>query len=142
VASAKKGDTVVIHYTGKFPNETVFDTSQDREPLRFTIGDGKIIQGVEQAVIGMSPGESKIINVAPEEGYGPRRSNLVTTIEKKEFPPNIGLQVGKIISFRHPAGQIIRAEITEITEFQVTLDANHPLAGKDLIFDILLVEIV
>ncbi len=141
MAQAKKGDTVKIHYTGKLNDGSVFDSSLNREPLEFTIGEGKIIPGIEQGVIGMIPGESKTINVLPDQAYGPHRPELVATIEKKEFPENMLLQEGKILQFSQPAGQVFRAKITRVTETDVTLDANHPLAGKDLIFDIELLEI-
>ena len=142
MAQAKEGDTVRIHYTGRLKDGKVFDSSVDREPLEFTIGQGKTIPGVEQGVIGMTPGESKTINVLPDQAYGPHRPELVATIEKKEFPENMILQEGKILQFSQPTGQTFRAQIIKVTESDVTLDANHPLAGEDLIFEIELVEIV
>ncbi len=142
MAQAKEGDTVRIHYTGRLKDGKVFDSSVDREPLEFTIGEGKIIPGVEQGVIGMAPGESKTVNVLPDQAYGPHRPELVATIEKNEFPENVILQEGKILQFSQPTGQIFRARIVKVTDVDVTLDANHPLAGEDLIFEIELVEIV
>ncbi len=138
---AKRGDTVKIHYTGKLENETVFDSSVNREPLQFTIGAGKIIPGVEQSIIGMSPGESKTVKVSSDEAYGPHRSELVEEIERKKLPSYLELKPGKMLQIQQPNGQTIRVLITDVTESKVTLDGNHPLAGKELIFDIQLLEI-
>ncbi len=138
---AELGDKVTIHYTGKLDDETVFDSTEGREPLQFTIGGGQIIPGVEQAVVGMTAGESKTINVLSDKAYGPHRQELIAVIERKEFPKNMVLQVGKMLQFRPPGGQVIRAVITNVTDLLITLDGNHPLAGKDLIFEIRLVEI-
>jgi peptidylprolyl isomerase len=138
---AKQGDTVKIHYTGKLEDETVFDSSVNREPLQFTIGAGKIIPGVEQGIIGMSPGESKTVKVSSDEAYGPHRPELVEEIERKKLPNYLKLQAGKMLQIQQPNGQTIRVLITNVTESKVTLDGNHPLAGKELIFDIQLLEI-
>lgn len=138
---AKQGDTVKIHYTGKLEDETVFDSSVNREPLQFTIGAGKIIPGVEQGIIGMSPGESKTVKVSSDEAYGPHRPELVEEIERKKLPNYLKLKAGKMLQIQQPNGQTIRVLITNVTESKVTLDGNHPLAGKELIFDIQLLEI-
>jgi FKBP-type peptidyl-prolyl cis-trans isomerase 2 len=139
--NAKKGDTVKIHYTGKMEDDTVFDSSENREPLQFTIGEGKIIPGVEQAVLGMAPGESKIVKVTSKQAYGPHRSDLVVELERKEFPKHIVLAEGKILRFKQPDGSLRDVKIKKITQDMVILDANHPLAGENLVFDILLLEI-
>ena len=141
VTQAKHGDRVTIHYTGRLDNDTIFDSTVDREPLLFTIGEGKVIPGVEQAIVGMAAGESKTVNISSENAYGPHRQELIAVIERREFPKNMILKVGLVLQFRPPGGQVIRAVITNITDLLVTLDANHPLAGRDLIFDINLVEI-
>lgn len=138
---AKHGDTVKIHYTGKLEDETVFDSSVNREPLQFTIGAGKIIPGVEQGIIGMSPGESKTMKVSSDKAYGPHRPELVEEIERKKLPNYLQLEAGKMLQIQQPNGQTIRVLITDVTESKVTLDGNHPLAGKELIFDIQLLEI-
>ncbi|UCG91397.1 MAG: peptidylprolyl isomerase [candidate division WOR-3 bacterium] len=138
---AKHGDTVKIHYTGKLEDETVFDSSVNREPLQFTIGAGKIIPGVEQGIIGMSPGESKTMKVSSDKAYGPHRPELVEEIERKKLPNYLKLEAGKMLQIQQPNGQTIRVLITDVTESKVTLDGNHPLAGKELIFDIQLLEI-
>jgi peptidylprolyl isomerase len=142
MAPAKKGDTVKIHYTGKLNDDTVFDSSVNREPLQFTVGEGKIISGVEQGVIGMNPGESKTVTISPDQAYGPHRADLVEEIERKQFPDHLQLAVGKMLQIRQPDGQTFQVKIVDINESKVILDANHPLAGKELVFDIQLLEIV
>lgn len=138
---AKQGDTVKIHYTGKLEDETVFDSSINREPLQFIVGEGKIIPGVEQSVIGMKPGESKTVKVSPDQAYGPHRPELVEEIEREKLPDYLKIESGKMLQIKQPSGQTISVQITNVTESKVTFDANHPLAGKDLIFDIQLLEI-
>lgn len=142
MAQAKKGDTVKIHYTGRLGDEEVFDSSANREPLEFKLGEGKIIPGFEEAVEGMAPGESKIVVIAPDKAYGPHRKELVADVERSRVPDTLKLEVGRHVQIRQPAGGIIQAKVTSMSESKVTLDANHPLAGKDLTFDIRLVEIV
>jgi len=139
---AKAGDTVKVHYTGKLGDGTVFDTSANREPLEFTIGGGKIIQGFEEAVVGMSPEDEKTIHLSPEKGYGPHRDEMVVEVERIQFPSHIEPEIGKRLQIQQSGEQHIIVEITGVSESKVTLDANHPLAGHDLIFDIELVEIL
>jgi len=141
MAEAKQGDTVKVHYTGKFEDGTVFDSSTDRDPLQFTIGEGQIIPGFEQAVIGMNPGESKTVDVPSEKAYGPHREELVMEVDRAKFPEHIKPEVGQQLQIPQAQGQAIIVTVTNISESSVTLDANHPLAGKDLTFDIELVEI-
>jgi peptidylprolyl isomerase len=141
MAQAKKGDTVKIHYTGKLGDEEVFDSSRDHEPLEFTLGDGKIISGFEDAVVGMVPGESKTVTISPEKAYGSHRKELVADVERSRVPDNLKLEVGKHVQIRQPDGGVIQAKVTSMSDSMVTLDANHPLAGKELTFDIKLVEI-
>jgi len=142
MAQAKQGDTVKINYTGKLEDETVFDSSINREPLQFTVGEGKIIPGVEQAVIGMNPGESKTVKVTSDQAYGPHRPELVEEIEREQFPDYLKLEAGKMLQIRQPDGQTLQVKINDVTESKVTLDTNHPLAGKELTFDIQLLEII
>jgi peptidylprolyl isomerase len=143
MAQAQSGDKVKVHYTGKFEDDTVFDTSKDKEPLEFMIGSGEVIPGFEKSVIGMEEGEEKTIIIPPEEAYGPKREELILKREKSEFPENIRPVVGKQVGIRlnQPDVPLINAIITEVSEDTVTLDANHPLAGKTLVFDIELVGI-
>ncbi|PXF52001.1 MAG: peptidylprolyl isomerase [Candidatus Methanophagaceae archaeon] len=142
MAQAKYGDTVKVHYTGKLDDGTVFDASVNGDPLQFTIGSGQIIPGFEQAVVGMNPGESKTVKIPAEDAYGQRREDLVLEIEKSQLPEGLKPEVGLQLQSRQPDGRIIVLTIADISESHVTLDANHPLAGKDLTFDIQLIEII
>ncbi|MCK4650681.1 peptidylprolyl isomerase [Candidatus Babeliales bacterium] len=138
---AKSGDMVKVHYTGKLDNGTIFDSSEKREPLQFKIGEEKVIPGFEKAVIGMSIEESKTIKLMPEESYGPHRKELIVIVPKKNIPGDINLQIGQQLQIKQENGHPLIVIVIEITEDNVTLDANHPLAGKDLTFEIKLVEI-
>jgi len=142
MAKAKEGDTVKVHYTGKLEDGTVFDSSVDRDPLQFTIGEGRIIAGFEEAVVGMSPGESKTVEVPAEKAYGPHLEEMVQVVDRDQFPENLEPKVGDHLQIRVAGDQIVVVRVTDVSESSVTLDANHPLAGKDLTFDIELVEIV
>ncbi|RMG59214.1 MAG: peptidylprolyl isomerase [Deltaproteobacteria bacterium] len=137
----KAGDTVKVHYTGSLEDGTVFDSSRERDPLEFTVGEGKLIAGFENAVIGMAVGESKKVNIPSEEAFGPHREELVLEVEKSMFPPHINPFEGQQLQIPQQDGRTVAVTVTKITDDKVTLDANHPLAGKDLIFDIEVVEI-
>jgi len=141
MSAAKDGDTVKVHYTGRLHDGSVFDTSQDREPLEFTLGQGQLIPGFEQAVIGMSVGGKTTIEISPEDGYGPHREDMVESVPLTEFPPHLQPEPGQMLRVSQPNGDSLVVTITSVTEDTVTVDANHPLAGKDLIFDIELMEI-
>lgn len=141
VAQAKNGDTVKIHYTGKLEDGSTFDTSVDRDPLEFTLGQGEIIPGFEQAVLGMEPGESKSVNIPAEDAYGLHHEELVAQVGRDKLPPDVDVKVGQQLQLQSTDGQRRVVEVTEVTDSHVTLDANHPLAGKDLTFDIKLMEI-
>jgi len=141
MAKAKNGDTVTVHYTGKLEDGTVFDSSANRDPLEFTLGEGLLIPGFEQAVLGMSPGESKTAEVSADQAYGPHREEMVVEIDRQEFPPHFQPEVGQQLQIPQSEGQVARLIVTAVSEQKVTLDANHPLAGRDLTFDIQLVEI-
>ncbi|MBF2009138.1 peptidylprolyl isomerase [Chlorogloeopsis fritschii PCC 9212] len=138
---AKPGDTVKVHYTGKLDDGTVFDSSSGRDPLQFSIGEGIVIPGFEEAVVGMSPGESKTTNISAEQAYGPYRPELVMIVERQRIPTDVSLEVGQLLQISQSSGQAIPVVVTNVSEAEVTLDANHPLAGQELIFDIQLVEI-
>ncbi len=140
MAQAKKGDTVKVHYTGKLEDETVFDSSREREPLEFEIGGGKIIPGFESGVIGMEVGDTKTIVIPPEEAYGPRYPGWPKEVSKGQLPDNYTPRVGDMLQVQNPEGEYIRVVITDIADSGITLD-NHPLAGKALHFDVELVEI-
>jgi FKBP-type peptidyl-prolyl cis-trans isomerase 2 len=141
MTQVKNGDTVRVHYTGKLADGKIFDTSTDREPLEFTVGGGRVIPGFGQAVVGMSPGESKTVEIPMDQAYGPWRKEKVVAIDRASFPENIEPQVGQRLALRQQDGRRVPVMVTGVTEFSVRLDANHPLVGKDLIFEIEIVEI-
>ncbi len=139
----KTGDTVKVHYTGKFEDGTIFDTSNDRDPLCFTIGEGQVIPGFEQAVVGMSLGESKTTKVLSDEAYGPYRKEMIVALPRNQLPADLEPKAGQPLQMVNQAdGRRVIATVIDVSESEVTLDANHPLAGKDLTFDIQLIEIV
>ena len=138
---AENGSTIKVHYTGTLEDGTVFDSSREREPLEFTLGGGGLIKGFEDAVIGMAVGDTKTISIPGDEAYGAYRDDLVLTVKKVQFPPDLEPKEGVVLCLRHPDGRTIDAKITIVNEDSVTLDANHPLAGKDLIFNLEVVEI-
>jgi FKBP-type peptidyl-prolyl cis-trans isomerase 2 len=141
MGQAKLGDTVKVHYTGKLDDGTVFDTSTERDPLQFSIGEGLVIPGFEQAVVGMTPGESKRTTIPADEAYGPYRPELVMVVDKERIPTDVSVEVGQMLQISQSNGQAIPVVVTEVSDSQITLDANHPLAGQELIFDIQLVQI-
>lgn len=137
----KNGQTVKVHYTGRLDDGTVFDSSADREPLEFTVGENQVISGFENAVVGMTPGESKTARIPPEEAYGIHREELVIDVEKARFPDSLKPELNQRLQVSHNDGTESIVTVTKISESTVTLDANHPLAGEDLTFDLQLVEI-
>jgi peptidylprolyl isomerase len=139
---AKDGDVVRVHYTGTLEDGTVFDTSLEREPLEFTLGGGQMIPGFEQAVIGMEVGESKTVTIPPEEAYGPRHDELIMVMGRERLPEGSDPKVGQQLQMMKEDGEIITVIIVEVSETTITIDANPPLAGKDLTFEIELVEIL
>ena len=142
MAQVEDGNTVKVHYTGKFEDGTVFDTSADRDPLEFTIGKGQLIPGFEQAVIGMSPGESKTVNIPADEAYGQHNAEMLTEVDRSQFPADLNPEVGQQLQLNRSDGQTVVVTVASVSESTVTLEANPPLAGKDLIFDIQLVEVL
>ncbi len=141
MAQAKEGDTVKVHYTGKLQDGTVFDSSDEREPIEFTIGEGQVISGFEQAVVGMEPGETKTTTVPADEAYGSHRDEMLLEVEREQFPEDIQPETGQQLQISQPDGRTFFVTISDVSESSVTLDANHPLAGKDLTFEIRLVEV-
>jgi peptidylprolyl isomerase len=141
MVQAKHGDTVTVHYTGKLEDGTVFDSSVGRDPLQFSIGEGNLIPGFEQAVVGMSPGDSKTQTIPADEAYGAHYAEMVVVVDRQQIPPELPVDVGQQLQIQQPTGQVIPVVITDISESGVTLDANHPLAGEDLTFEIELVAI-
>ncbi len=142
MATVKKGDTIRIHYTGKLEDGTIFDSSEGTNPLEFTVGGGEIISGLEQGVVGMSPGESKTITIPTEQAYGPHVKERVFEFDKKKAPENFNPEIGQRLQMYRADGMPIMATVIGISESSVTMDCNHPLAGNPLVFDATLVEIV
>ena len=141
MAEAKHGDTVKVHYIGRLDNGNVFDTSADREPLEFTIGSGQVIQGFDTIVLGMNPGESRTEKIAAEHAYGPHLKEMEVDVPREEIPATMNPKVGELYQLQGN-GQMFRVRVTSVSETTVTMDGNHPLAGKDLTFEVSLVEIV
>lgn len=141
MAQAKVGDNVTVHYTGKLEDGTVFDSSVERDPLEFAIGSGSLIPGFEKAVIGMSPGESKTETIPAGQAYGDYQAEMVLVVERQQIPTELPLDVGQRLQIREQTGQVIPVIVTDVSDSTVTLDANHPLAGETLTFDIQLVGI-
>jgi peptidylprolyl isomerase len=142
MAQAKMGDTVRVHYNGKLDTGVLFDSSEGCDPLEFKLGSGTLIQGFEEAVVGMSPGESKTVQIPPEKGYGKYREDRVIKMDKKDLPPEVVLAEGVILEICASNGVMVPVQITEIAGNVVTLDANHPLSEQTLTFEITLVDIV
>ena len=130
-----------VHYTGSFEDGTVFDSSDGEEPLEFTIGDGQVIAGVEEAVIGMSVGQAKREKIEPERGYGDRHEELVFTVGRDQLPPGDDIEPGDMLQVGFGQERAATVQVVEIGKEMVTLDANHPLAGKTLLFDLEVVSI-
>ncbi len=141
MAAAKKGDSVQVHYTGKLQDGTVFDSSRSRYPLRFKIGSGQVIAGFENAVAGMLVGESKTVTISPDDAYGPRRDERIVTMKRSQLPGNLNVKVGQRLELTQEDDQTILVTVTEMTGETITIDANHPLAGKTLVFELELVGI-
>jgi len=138
---AKTGDKVQVHYHGRLVDGTTFDSSAGRQPLEFEVGSGMVIKGFDEGVTGMSVGDKKTISIPPDEAYGPRQEEMVIEFPITNFPPDIKPEVGMTLNMHSENGQEIPVVITAITEEAVTLDANHPLAGQTLVFDLELVDI-
>ncbi len=141
MTEVKEGDTVRIHYTGRLADGSTFDTSEGREPLEFTVGSGQIIPGLDAALPGMSVGDTKKVEVAADEAYGQPDPNARQSVPRAEIPEHIPLDVGTRLQVQTPQGQVMPVTVAEVSDAEVVLDANHPLAGEDLTFDIELVEI-
>lgn len=138
----RRGDTVKVHYTGRIADGRVFDSSKDREPLEVTVGEGRVIPGFEQALTEMEPGDEKTVTIPAEQAYGPRRQDLIVSVNRSDFPPHIQPSVGQRLQIQEEDGETAVVRVAEVTDRHVTLDANHPLAGEDLTFDLELVEVV
>jgi FKBP-type peptidyl-prolyl cis-trans isomerase 2 len=142
MAEAKTGDKVQVHYTGTLNDGSTFDSSQGREPLEFTLGQGMVIPGFENGVLGMSPGDKKTVEIPADQAYGPHRPELVIEVEKTAFPEDMELEIGLQLAMSTQDGQQLPVQVVEFDDTNVKLDANPPLAGKDLTFALELVAIV
>lgn len=138
----KNGDKVRVHYHGKLTNGETFDSSEGREPLEFEVGAGMVIKGFDDGVTGMSVGEKKTVNIPVDNAYGPRNDEMVIEFPKDRLPQDMQLEEGMPLMMSNGSGQQFQVVVVEVKDDIVVLDANHPLAGEDLIFDIELVEIV
>lgn len=141
MSQARPGDTVKIHYTGTLNDGTEFDSSSGRDPLEFTVGSGQVISGFDKAVEGMAVGDSKTVKIPPEEAYGPRHDQMVQDVPKHALPDDLEPVEGMALQARGQDGQVINLTITAVGDDSITVDGNHPLAGKSLNFDIQLVDI-
>lgn len=138
---AQNGDTVKVHYTGRLSSGEMFDSSDGGDPLEFTIGEGQVIPGFEEAVVGMDTGDKKTITIPAEEAYGEARPDLVASVERTRFPDDVDLAIGQQFRVGQDSGDEMVVTVTELTDTHVTIDANHPLAGHELTFDITLAQI-
>ncbi len=139
---AQDGDTVRVHYTGKLEDGTIFDSSEGKVPLEFTIGQQQVIPGFETAIIGMIPGEVKEEMIPMDQAYGERNDDMVLKVGHDEFPENVNPELGGTLNLRVSEEQLIPVSVIDISDNAVILDANHPLAGMDLVFNLELVEIL
>ena len=142
MAQAKAGDKISVHYTGKLTDGTLFDSSAEREPLEFEIGSGMVIKGFDEGVTGMSVGDKKTVHIPASEAYGDMNPEHMAVFNKAEIPSDIPYEVGMQLNMHQDgSGQVMPVTVVEVTDMTITLDANHPLAGKDLIFDLELISI-
>jgi len=142
LSKPRLGDTVRVHYTLTLDDGTVFDATAEREPLEFSVGEGRVLIGFEQVVLMLNPGEWKTVTIPAAEAYGPHREEMVLVAPRSELPEDLNLEPGQSIEMANPDGRRIVARVTEVSDSAVTLDGNHVLAGKDLTFEIQLVEIL
>ena len=141
MTTAQVGNRVRVHYTGRLDDGEVFDSSEGGTPLSFTIGNGQVIPGFENGVVGMAPGDARTVHISCADAYGERRDDGVLQVPRDEFPPDMTLEVGASVQGQQQSGQTVTFTIMAVSNEAVTLDANHPLAGKDLTFDLTLVSI-
>ncbi len=138
--AVKSGDTIAVDYTGKIEDGEVFDSSEGKQPLTFTVGTGMLIKGFDEAVIGMKKGDSKTVTIPPEQGYGPRNEDAFVDVPRMHFPEDIPLSEGLELQLQDPEGRPVPARVAQIGEESVKMDINHFLAGKTLVFDIAIAQ--
>jgi peptidylprolyl isomerase len=138
---ASMGNNVKVHYKGSLDDGTVFDSSHDGDPLEFAIGGGQVIPGFEDAIIGMSLGETKTSRITSDKAYGPHIEEMVVAFGREQLPADLQPSIGQVLRFRRNDGCFIEVTVIDVSDSSVTFDGNHPLAGKDLIFEIQLIEI-
>ncbi|MFO7830993.1 MAG: peptidylprolyl isomerase [Desulfuromonadaceae bacterium] len=139
---AKKGDTVKVHYTGRLENGEIFDSSDGKTPLNFIVGQREVIKGFDEAVEGMIVGEEKTVTIEPEKAYGKSKDELIQKVQRSEMPEGLDYSVGNQIEITKQDGSLFYVMVKEISDTDVSLDANHPLAGKRLVFDLRMEDIV
>ena len=141
MAQAKQGDTVKVNYTGKLQDGTIFDSSIGRHPMQFTVGKGQLIAGFEKAVLGMAAGDKKTVVIPCAEAYGPRQDTSIVEVERKNLPPDLVAQIGQRLELTQADDSTVLVTVAGVSDTSLTLDANHPLAGKELTFEIELLSI-
>lgn len=141
MSKAKASDTVKVHYTGKLTNGQVFDSSLERDPLQFKLGEGQMIKGFDEAVDGMELNEKKTVTIPKDEAYGDRNDQLIQQVPKADLPDDMKPEAGQTLVATNETGQQTHVIVKEVADETITIDANHPLAGQDLVFEIELVEI-
>jgi peptidylprolyl isomerase len=142
MAQAKNGDTVRVHYTCTLEDGTIVGSTLKQEPLQFTIGNGQVISGIEEAVTGMEEGETKDTVIPNGKAFGPHKEEMIKVVDKDKLPADLKLEVGMNLQVKDKLGQTTVMKVTDVAESSVTLDFNHPLSGKDLIFNIQLLKVI
>lgn len=142
MSTAQNGSIVKVHYTGRLKSGEVFDSSKNNPPLEFEVGAGMVIPGFENGVVGMAVGDTKVIDIPCNEGYGEVRDELILVVPKSEFPPEIDPAIGEQLQIPQEQGQPVVVTVVKKDDEAITLDANHQLAGKDLVFEVELVEVI
>ncbi len=141
MSTVKENDSVKVHYTGTLSDGSVFDSSRDKDPIEFKLGEGQIIPGFEKGLMDMTVGETKTINIPSKEAYGERSDQMIQEVPKAQLPPEVNPEVGMGLMSQTPDGQQMQLTVTEVKDESIVVDANHPLAGKDLTFEVELMEI-
>lgn len=141
MAQAQEGSTVKIHYTGKYEDGSVFDSSRERDPMEFVIGEGQTIPGFEEAAVGMAPGDIKSVTITPDKGFGDHEDDMVQDVPRDQLPTDLDVELGNVLEVTAPDGESYNVRVVKMDDETITLDANHPLAGETLSFDLEMVEV-